>query len=90
MGKETFPKISNRPGTCTWNSHECITLKVESFAGRNFRNFANFSVVRESLYPRNRSFQIIRESLYPQNFLKFEDSRMFIPAKFVNQAIRES
>ena len=26
------------------------TLKVESFAGRNFRDFANFSVVRESLY----------------------------------------
>ena len=29
------------------------TLKVESFAGRNFRDFANFSFVRESLYPRN-------------------------------------
>ena len=32
------------------------TLKEESFAGRNFRNFANFSVVRESLYPGNCSF----------------------------------
>ena len=47
------------------------TLKVESFAGRNFRDFANFSVVRESLYPRNRSFQVVRESLSPRNFLKF-------------------
>ena len=47
------------------------TLKVESFAGRNFRDFANFSVVRESLYPRNRNFQVVRESLYPRNFLKF-------------------
>ena len=27
------------------------TLKVESFAGRNFRDFANFQGVRESLYP---------------------------------------
>ena len=38
------------------------TLKVESFEGRNFRDFANFSVVRESLYPRNRSVQVIRDS----------------------------
>ena len=47
------------------------TLKVESFTGRNFRDFANFLVVRENLYPRNSSFQVVRESLYPQNFLKF-------------------
>ena len=31
------------------------TLLVESFAGTNFRDFANFLVVRESLYPHNRS-----------------------------------
>ena len=47
------------------------TSKVEIFAGRNFRDLANFSVVRESLYPQNRSFQVVRESLYPRNFLKF-------------------
>ena len=49
-----------------------ITLKVESFAGRNFRDFASFSVVRESLYPQNRSFQVFCESLYPRNFLKLK------------------
>ena len=48
-----------------------ITLKVESFAGRNFRDFASFSVVRESLYTRNRSFQVVRESLYLLDFLNF-------------------
>ena len=37
------------------------TLKVESFAGRNFRDFVNFLVVRESLYPRNRTLGAIRE-----------------------------
>ena len=47
------------------------TLKVENFAGRNFRDFANFLVVRESLYPRNGSFHVVCESLYPQNFLTF-------------------
>ena len=47
------------------------TLKVGSFPGRNFRDFANFLVVRESLYPLNCSFQVVRESLYLRNFLKF-------------------
>ena len=40
---------------------KAFTLKVETFAGRNFRDFANFLVVRESLYPRNRTFEFIRE-----------------------------
>ena len=44
------------------------TLKVESFAGTNFRDFTNFLVVRESLYTRNRSVQLIRESLHMRNF----------------------
>ena len=48
------------------------TLLVESFAGTNFRDFANPLVVRESLYQRNRSFQFVRESLYPQNFQIFK------------------
>ena len=39
------------------------TLKVESFAGRNFRDFASFLGVRESLYPRNRTFTGVRERL---------------------------
>ena len=47
------------------------TLKVETFAGRNFRDFTNFSVVCESLYPRNRSFHVVCVSLYPRNFLEF-------------------
>ena len=59
------------PKRAMQGSHEHSTLKVESFAGRNFRDFANFSIFRESLYPRNRSFQVVRESLYPRNFLKF-------------------
>ena len=54
-----------------WLADAKNTLKVESFAGKNFRDFANFSVVRESLYPRNHNFQVVRESLYPRNFLKF-------------------
>ena len=37
------------------------TLLVETFAGRNFRDFANFLGVRESLYPRNRTFEFIRQ-----------------------------
>ena len=37
------------------------TLKVESFVGRKFRDFARFSGTRESLYPRNRTFMGIRE-----------------------------
>ena len=32
-----------------------ITLVAGSFAGTNFRDFANSLVVRESLYPRNGS-----------------------------------
>ena len=39
------------------------TLKVESFAGRKFRDFAIFFVDRESLYPRNRTFMKVREIL---------------------------
>ena len=38
-----------------------ITLLVETFTGRNFRDFANFLVVRKSLYLRNRTFEFIRE-----------------------------
>ena len=43
------------------------TLKVESFAGRNFRDFANFYGVRESLYPRNRTFIGLREILHEKS-----------------------
>ena len=43
-----------------------ITLKVESFAGRKFRDFANFFVDRESLYPRNLILALdVRKSLSP-------------------------
>ena len=63
-------------------SRRANTLKVESFAGRKFRDFASFLVVRESLYPRNRSCKAIRESLYPRIFLKNGYSRKFVPANF--------
>ena len=43
------------------------TLKVESFAGRNFRDFASFLGVRESLYPRNRTFIGVREILHEKS-----------------------
>ena len=43
------------------------TLRVESFAGRKFRDFASFLVARESLYSWNRSEKGVRESLSPQN-----------------------
>ena len=42
----------------------------ETFAGRNFRGFAVFSQIRESLFPRNFSKDVIRESFFPRNFLK--------------------
>ena len=44
-----------------------VTLRVESFAGRKFRDFASFLVARESLYSWNRSEKGIRESLSPRN-----------------------
>ena len=44
-----------------------ITLKVESFAGRNFRDFASFLGVRESLYPRDRTFIGVREILHEKS-----------------------
>ena len=47
-----------------------LTLKEETFAGRNFRGFAVFSQIRESLFPRNFSKDVIRESFFPRNFLK--------------------
>ena len=47
------------------------TLLVESFVGTNFCNFANFLVVRESLYRQNHSVEAIRESLYLPNFGNF-------------------
>ena len=50
------------------------TLKEETFAGRNFRGFAVFSQIRESLFPRNFSKDIIRESFFPRNFLKKSSS----------------
>ena len=43
------------------------TLKEETFAGRNFRGFAVFSQIRESLFPRNFSKDVIRESFFPRN-----------------------
>ena len=52
----------------------CITLKEETFAGRNFRGFAVFSQIRESLFPRNFSKDVIRESFFPRNFLKKSSS----------------
>ena len=56
-------------GTRRWNKTENCwkywedTLKVESFAGRKFRDFAIFFADRESLYPPNRTFMKIREIL---------------------------
>ena len=50
------------------------TLKEETFAGRNFRGFAVFSQIRESLFPRNFSKDVIRESFFPRNFLKKSSS----------------
>ena len=43
------------------------TLKVESFAGRNIRDFASFLGVPESLYPRNRPFIGVRETLHEKS-----------------------
>ena len=44
------------------------------FKGRNFRVFAVFSQIRESLFPRNFSKDVIRESFFPRNFLKKSSS----------------
>ena len=54
--------------------HHHITLKEETFAGRNFRGFAVFSQIRESLFQRNFSKDVIRESFFPRNFLKKSSS----------------
>ena len=47
------------------------------FKDINFRDFANFFGVRESLNPRNRLFSATRESLYPRN-LTFEVTRQIL------------
>ena len=44
------------------------------FKGRNFRGFAVFSQIRESLFPRNFSKDVTRESFFPQTFLKNSSS----------------
>ena len=56
------------------NQSELNTLKEETFAGRNFRGFAVFSEIRESLFPRKFSKDVIRESFFPRNFLKKSSS----------------
>ena len=50
---------------------EYLKTQKSVFAAINFRDFAIFFGVRESLYPRNRLFSATRESLYPRN-LTFE------------------
>ena len=57
------------------------TLKEETFAGRNFRGFAVFSQIRESLFPRNFSKDVIRESFFPRNFLKKSSSANILKKK---------
>ena len=66
--------ISNPTLPPTLPAELWITLLVQTFAGRNFRDFANIFGVRESLYPRNRIVSATRESLYPRN-LTFEVTR---------------
>ena len=67
--------------TCVCGVERCwtvsCTLKEETFAGRNFRGFAVFSQIRESLFPQNFSKDVIRESFFPQNFLKSRHLRIF-------------
>ena len=64
--KYVFIKVGNK---LIYLLPKATTLLVESFAGTNFRDFANCLVVRESLYPQDRSVHVICESLYPRNFL---------------------
>ena len=45
------------------------------FKGRNFREFANFRLIRESLFPRNIWFSSIHENLFSR---KKPFSRFFL------------
>ena len=56
-------------------ANECFRdVSDEYFKGRNFRGFAVFSQIRESLFPRNFSKDVIRESFFPRNVLKKSSS----------------
>ena len=74
---QRFCLLMQREHWCNRLSSLGSTLLVKSFAGINFRDFANSLVVRESLYPRNRSVYIIRESLYLWNFSNFWAREIF-------------
>ena len=73
--KVLSPKISGHvylyiPSRRNFAQMFISVLKEETFAGRNFRGFAVFSQIRESLFPRNFSKDVIHESFFPRNFLK--------------------
>ena len=63
------PEMNFRKSFESWGPYHILftTLKVESFVGRNFRDFANFQGVRESLYPRNRTFIGVREIFHEKS-----------------------
>ena len=63
-----------------------ITLRSETFAGRNFRGFADFWPFRESSFPRNFSKCLNRESFFPRNFSKCLNRESFFPRKFFKKA----
>jgi hypothetical protein len=55
-----------------------------NFCRYNFRHFANFIGVHESLYPQNRIFSATRKSLYPQNCTLIRGHLQYIDLKNKN------
>ena len=62
------------------------TLKEETFAGRNFRGFAVFSQIRESLFQRNVSKYVIRKSFFLRNFAKVVIRERLFPRNFLKKS----
>ena len=48
------------------------TLRTQTFAGTNFRGFADFGQNRESLCREKILIRLIRESLFPRNSIFFQ------------------
>jgi len=61
-----------------WQALQYSTLREETFADRNFRVFAFFGPIRESLCPRNFLIITIRESLCLRKFSENLFAKFFV------------
>ena len=65
-----------------YNHEKLITLKEETFAGRNFCDFAVFGRIRKSKFPRNVTKVFNRKSLFPQKVWNLLTSKVYYGKKF--------